>query len=126
MGLTRAERGRLVALADDLALDDPRLARALAGRCYRLRPRGAWRHPRRRVRGRHIKVFASLVTLLALAAVAVIVLGAVLGQPLIIALGAFVLLDGPALLAVALLWQRRGQHRRPSPARRRRSEGRAA
>jgi hypothetical protein len=82
MGLTRAERGRLAALADELATDDPRLARALAGRYYRLR-RGRRRvRAGRSVRDRRVTVFGSLVTLLALAAVAVVIIGALLGQPL--------------------------------------------
>ena len=124
MELTRAERGRLALLADELALDNPRLARALAGRWYRLRPR---RHrPGQRAGGRHTKVAGYLAMLLMLAAPPLLIVGVLLGQPLEVFLGALALLAGPAIVTTGLVRKRLGQRPGISPIPPRHREGRTS
>lgn len=98
--LTSEQRRRLDELADELAGDNPRLARALAGRGYALRQRRRTRSSRRDRRG---SVLACLAVTLLLAALPLLSLGMLLPQPVLIVLGAWAMLNGPMLFIAATL-----------------------
>jgi DUF3040 family protein len=90
--LTSEQCRRLDDLAGDLARDNPRLARALAGRRYARRRRN---RARRRWRGRALDWVA--ISLL-LAAMPLLIVGVVLARPELILIGAVAMPTGPALL----------------------------
>lgn len=98
--LTSEQRRRPDELADQLARDNPRLARALAGRWYPLRrtprPSRGWRCPG----------LGWLAVLLLLAAVPLLILGVLVNQPVLIALGASATVSGPMLHIAASLRRR--------------------
>jgi hypothetical protein len=98
--LTSKQRRQLDELAGEIAHDNPRLARALAGRRYAVRLR---REAQRHCRLRHRRVLAWWVMLLMLAAVPLLSVGAVLARPVLILAGAIALVNGPALFSVARL-----------------------
>ena len=95
--LTSEQRRQLDELADELARDNPRLARALAGGWYALRRRKIMK-PRG---SRHGRALDWLTISLLLAALPLLILGVILAQPLLILLGAAAMINGPALLTVA-------------------------
>jgi hypothetical protein len=102
VGLTSAERRQLDEWAGELAQDNPRLARALAGWWYAVRRRRGTRVSRRDRRTRTLDWLA--VILIAVAAPLLIV-GAVLAQPLLIGFGSVAIVNGPALFTAArVLW----------------------
>lgn len=102
VGLTSQQRHQLDELAGEIAHENPRLARALAGRWYARRLRRNTRRRRRsRVRRRH--VLGCLAMLLMLAAVPLLCAGAIVAQPVLILLGAIAIVSGPALVAAARL-----------------------
>ncbi|HZC53550.1 MAG TPA: DUF3040 domain-containing protein [Mycobacterium sp.] len=97
MALTTDERRYLDELAVELARDNPRLARALAGRWHALRARhGRWLswRPRQHVQG-------WLAVVLTAAAMPLLIVGVALDQPVFLALGAAALISGPAVVAIA-------------------------
>jgi hypothetical protein len=95
--LTSEQRRRLDELADDLARDNPRLARALAGRWYAMR-RG---NIALRCRRQHGRALDWVTITLILAAIPLLIVGVILAQPVLILLGALAMVNGPALLTVA-------------------------
>lgn len=100
MELTSEQRRQLDELADEIAHDNPRLARALAGRWYAMRLR---RDTRKRCGVRHGRGLGWWVMLLMLAAVPLLSVGAILAQPALILSGAIAIVNGPALFTVARL-----------------------
>ena len=106
--LSSTERRRLDVLADELARDNPRLARALAGRRYRL-GRALARSTCRQ--DAHRRTLYYLAIALTACAAPLLVIGLMLLQPILIALGAAAIINGPALL---LLQQLRHARARPS------------
>lgn len=104
MALTAAEFRQLRELADELARDNPRLARALTGRRYaRPVPATTSERPRRnRVFGLGCDWLAAVLTV---AGIATLVSGAIVGLSVLIAVGAVALADGPALFAARRIWQ---------------------
>jgi hypothetical protein len=100
VGLTSQQRHQLDELAGEIAHENPRLARALAGRWYARRLR---RNTRRRSRVRQRHILACLAMLLMLAAVPLLCAGAIVAQPVLILLGAIAIVSGPALVAGARL-----------------------
>lgn len=99
--LTSKERRQLDELAGDLARDNPRLARALAGRWYAIRRRRLLRGPRRSRPGR---ARAWLATILLLTGLPLLSLGVLLPQPVLIVLGAWTMLNAPMPLIAT--WSR--------------------
>ncbi len=92
--LSNGERQRLDELASELARDNPRLARALAGRPLRVRPR----IPRSRA-------LDWLATVLIAAAGPLLAVGVVLAQPVVTAAGAAAMVTGPLVFtAVRTRW----------------------
>jgi hypothetical protein len=89
MPLSTAERRQLAALAAELARDNPRLARALAGHAVL---------PPRRRKALDVVSFVLLVLALPLA-----VVGVLLGQPLLLAGGATLALNAPFVFAYGRL-----------------------
>lgn len=98
--LTSEQRRQLDELAGGLARDNPRLARALAGRWYALRQRRRIRRPRRRLLG---AVFDWLAAILLMAAAPLLSVGVLLPQPVLIVLGASATITGPMLFIAASL-----------------------
>jgi hypothetical protein len=98
--LTHEQRRQLDELAGELARDNPRLARALAGRWHAVRRRRTTRKPRRGRRGRALDWLALI---LILAAVPLLSVGVIVAQPVLIMLGAVAWISGPALFAAARL-----------------------
>lgn len=98
--LTSEQRRQLDELAGEIAHDNPRLARALAGRWYAMRLRRNTRTPGR---VRQDRVLGWCAMLLMLAAVPLLSVGAVLAQPALILIGAIAVVNGPALLTAARL-----------------------
>jgi hypothetical protein len=98
--LTSEQRRQLDELAGEIAHDNPRLARALAGRWYAMRLR---RSTRRlcRVRAGHAAGWCAM--LLMLAAVPLLSVGAVLVQPALMLLGAVAVVNGLPLFLAARL-----------------------
>lgn len=86
--LTGGERQRLDELAQELARDNPRLARALAGRSVRLRPR-------RGMRIRRARALDWFATVLIAAAAPLLTVGVVLAQPLVAVAGGAAMITGP-------------------------------
>jgi uncharacterized membrane protein HdeD (DUF308 family) len=86
VSLTDEERRRLSQLADEIARDDPRLARALSSLPAR--------RPRRRLR--------LPAVVLMTASIPVIVVGAVAVQTLVVAIGGLVLIVGALMFVVTL------------------------
>jgi protein-S-isoprenylcysteine O-methyltransferase Ste14 len=102
VGLTSEQRRQLDELAGELARDNPRLARALAGRWYAVRQRRRTPRPHH---GRRSRGLAWLAVIVLLAAVPLLTLGMFLPQPVLIVLGAGAMLNGPILIIAA--WSRR-------------------
>lgn len=100
--LTSEQRRQLDEIASELAHDNPRLARALAGRWYTLRRRHA-AAPRTGRRGRALGW--SAISLL-LAAIPLLSIGVILAQPVVLLLGSVALLTGPAVVTIANLRER--------------------
>lgn len=96
--LTSQQRRQLDELAGELARDNPRLARALAGRWYALRRQRITLKPCRSQRG-HVLDWVAISLLLA--APLLLSLGVMLAQPVLLLLGAAAMINGPALLTVA-------------------------
>jgi hypothetical protein len=93
--LTSEQRRQLDELAGEIAHDNPRLARALAGHWYAVRVR---RDTRKGCGVRRSPVLGWWALLLMLAAVPLLITGAVLAQPELILAGAIAIVNGPALL----------------------------
>ena len=111
MLLTTSERRQLEALAGELARDNPRLARALSGRWYRLRRLGrALAMPRGECDGR-TRALGYGGVLLSAAAGPLLIVSAILAQPGLIAVAAVAMISGPLL--VSLLQLRQARMRRP-------------
>jgi hypothetical protein len=101
VALTTEERRRLIELAGDLALDNPRLARALAGRSHSLRGRG-WSRSRGDPRPRRPARLLDWIAISCMVgAVPLLTIGVALGQPVLIVIGAVALVNGPALFVSA-------------------------
>lgn len=96
--LTSEQRRQLDELAGEIAHDNPRLARALAGHWYAIRLR---RDTPNGCRARRGHVLGWWAMLLMLVAVPLLSVGAVLGRPVLILAGAIAIVNGPALLTVA-------------------------
>jgi Protein of unknown function (DUF3040) len=107
MVLTSAERRRLDLLAGELAQDNPRLAHALTGRWYRLR-----RLARTLARPvTHQRALGYVAVLLSAAALSLLVVGALLRHPALIAAGVVAAINGPAIvLAVQVVQMRKRPH----------------
>ena len=105
MALTTDERQRLCELAGELARDNPRLARALAGRWYARRVRATnLQQQRGRWWGRWWDWLA--VVLIAIA-MPLLLAGALLDVPALMVVGAVALVDGSALFTVRQVRRRR-------------------
>lgn len=96
--LTTQQRRQLDEPAGDLARDNPRLARALAGRWYTIRRRRNTLNPRTSRRGRALQW---LTLGLLLVAIPLLSVGVILAQPVLILLGAAAMGNGPPLLTLA-------------------------
>lgn len=104
MALTTEERRQLRELAGEFAHDNPRLARAMAGRWYARRaPARTSQRPRRKRRFGVVWDWLALV--LTAAGFVLLVAGAALDLPVLIAIGAVALVDGPAVFAGRRMWQ---------------------
>lgn len=104
MALTIEERRQLRELAGEFAHDNPRLARALAGRRYARRvPAGTSQGSKRPP----LVVWDWMAVVLTAVGFPVMVVGAVLGTPVLIAIGAIALVAGPALFTARQIWQAR-------------------
>lgn len=102
--LTSQQRRELDELASDLARDNPRLARALAGRWYTIRRRHKTAHGRV---SRSSRALDWLTISLLLAAIPLLSVGVILAQPVLILVGAAAMINGPALLTlVRTRWPR--------------------
>lgn len=91
--LSSEQRRQLDEIASELARDNPRLARALAGRWYAAR-----RNTATPGRSRRARALGWLSISLLLAALPLLSVGVLLAQPVVILLGAVAMLTGPALL----------------------------
>lgn len=99
MALTTEERRCLDELAGELARDNPRLARALAGWRVRRPGRPRWGScPRGHVR-------RWLAVVLTAAGMPLLFVGAALAKPVLSALGAAALVGGPATITIAEAWR---------------------
>lgn len=111
MLLTSTERRQLEALASELARDNPRLARALSGRWYRLRRLGrALAMPHGVCDGR-TRALGYLAVLLIAAGGPLLVVSALLVLPVLIAVAAVAVINGPLLLLLVQLRQARLRRR---------------
>lgn len=99
--LTSGQRRQLDELAGELARENPRLARALAGRWYVLRRRLRGRLDSRR--RRRLCALGWLTVALTAVAAALLTVGVVLALPVLIALGAAVVVNLPVLFTAARL-----------------------
>jgi hypothetical protein len=107
MGLTDEERQRLDNLADRLADEDPRLGRALSDRPlrqrlsirYRGRLLGSW--------ARHRWAMLWLGVALTAISVPLAIVGLVLRQPLVFAVGALAIVAGPLMVIVTRFGRRK-------------------
>jgi hypothetical protein len=99
--LTSGQRRQLDELADELARENPRLARALAGRWYVARRRRRATHESHRER--RLRVLNWLAVVLTGAAAPLLILAVILAQPALLVLGSAALVNGPALSTVARL-----------------------
>lgn len=109
MLLNGAERRQLEVLAAELARDNPRLARALSGRWYRL---GRMLAPPRGGCDGRARMLAFLALLLMAAGGPLMIAAALLAQPALIAVAAVAVVNGPLLLFLAQL--RQARLKRPS------------
>jgi hypothetical protein len=107
VGLTGRERRQLDELAGEIARDSPRLARALTGRWYSVRPRCGPRDGFGVRRDRPTRAWTGWTVILALAAAPLPIVGAVPTRPLLIGLGALAMVNGPALFTAVRVWRSR-------------------
>lgn len=109
-GMSSDERRRLDELADDLARDNPQLARALTGRRYPAgHVRARWN--RCRIRRRRGRAPDLLAVILALSGPPLLSIGVLLTESAVIAAGALALVGGPALFTVLRLRNSRREPR---------------